>query len=80
MPTPRKGEKLLFWMPDKIMAVVCFSVNVRKCNIAHSVDHVELCFQSFFYLLITTFLSFFVAAQGNAFTFMFLIAVRADGN
>ena len=38
---PRKGEELLFWILD--MEIVCFSANVRQCNITFSVVHVQLC-------------------------------------
>ena len=44
---PRKGEELLFWILDKIMEIVCFSANVRQCNITFSVVHVQLCINYF---------------------------------
>ena len=47
-PRLRKSEKLLFWILHKIMEIICFSANVRQCNIASSVVHVQLCFKSFF--------------------------------
>ena len=28
---------------DKIMQIVCFSANVRQCNLTRSVEHVDLC-------------------------------------
>ena len=40
----RKEEELLFWILHKIMEIICFSSNVRQCNIACSVVHVQLCF------------------------------------
>ena len=30
----------------QIMEIICFSANVRQCNIAHIVVHVKLCFES----------------------------------
>ena len=37
----RKGEELVFWILHKVTVTICFSDNVRQCNIAYSV-HVEL--------------------------------------
>ena len=41
--------------------VFCFLSNVRQCNIACSVVHVQHCFKSFYLLL----LYFFLAGQGS---------------
>ena len=30
------------------MEIICFAANVRQCNIAHSVVHVQVCFQIVF--------------------------------
>ena len=39
-----KGKEFSFWILDKIsIEAVCFSPKFRKCNIADSVEHVELC-------------------------------------
>ena len=54
----KKEKELLFWILDNTTEVVCFWDNVRKCNIAHSVDLVELCFLNHF-LFIVKFFSFF---------------------
>ena len=45
------------------MEVVCFLANVRKCNIARSVVHVEHCFQVLF---VYYYISLFLAGQGGA--------------
>ena len=43
-PRLKKGEERLFWILYKIKDILCFSANVRQCNIAYSVLHVQLCF------------------------------------
>ena len=45
IPKLRKGEELLLWILHEIMEIVCFSANVRQCNIAFGVVHVQLCFK-----------------------------------
>ena len=55
IPGLREGGQILFQNLDKIMEVVC------KCNIARSVEHIELCFISI--ILLYFFLSFFLADQ-----------------
>ena len=40
----RKDEEHLFWIMHKIMEILCFSANVRRCDIADSVVHVQLRF------------------------------------
>ena len=38
-------DELLFWIMLKNHGnIVCFSTNVRQCNIAYSVVHEQLCF------------------------------------
>ena len=50
---PRKGEALLFWILHKIMVeIICFSDDVHRCNIAISVEHVQVCFKSFLFIFI----------------------------
>ena len=58
------------------MDIVCFSANVRQCNIAYSLEHIEPCFQLDPLEFIITFSSscrpayiyvsgWFVCADGN---------------
>ena len=64
-PRLRKGEKLLFWILDKIMDcevhVVCFSPNVHKYNIARSVEHSSRFVIKLFFVYYYG--SFFLASQ-----------------
>ena len=49
----RKGEEILFWILQKIMMKnICFSAIVHQCNIAFSFVHVQVCFQSFVFIII----------------------------
>ena len=48
----RKGEELLCCMLHKIMEIICFSANVRQCNIAFSVMHVHVYLKSFLFIII----------------------------
>ena len=52
MPSLRKGKELSFWILHEIMEIVCFSANVRQCNIAFGVVLVHVCFISFLFIII----------------------------
>ena len=44
-PRLRESEELSFWiLLHKFIAIICFSTDVRKFNIAYSVVHVQPCF------------------------------------
>ena len=48
----RKGEERLFWIPHNITETVCFLAIVRQSNIAFSVVHVHVCFQSILFIIL----------------------------
>ena len=53
MPRLRKAEELLFGiLTVQNHIITCFSTNLRQCNIAYSVIHVQLCFKSILFTAI----------------------------
>ena len=54
IPRIKKGRELLCWILYQNHEILCFSSNVRQCNIACSVVHVQLCFKSVLLIILVS--------------------------